>query len=145
MDFQDKNNIFYKMIYGDEAYFKVYENDDFLVILDIFPFNLGHCLILPKIPAVDIFDLSLESAKKIYPLAQKIAKAVSYVTGCDGIRIMQNTKKEAGQVVFYFHLHVIPYFEGDMDENRTAKSFTKDDFASMSAKLSGLLMPTYVS
>ncbi|MCL2353941.1 MAG: HIT family protein [Defluviitaleaceae bacterium] len=108
-----KDTIFYKIIQGQLPCHKVYEDDDFLVILDIFPANLGHCLIIPKTPAKDIFDIDAGTASKLYPLATRIAKAVKNATGCDGVNILQNNQAAAGQVIFYFHLHVIPRFEGD--------------------------------
>lgn len=106
----DTNNIFYKIINGEAPCYKVYEDRDFLVILDIFPTNLGHCLIIPKLPAVDIFDLGYFCTKKVFPLAQEIAQAVKIATGADGIKIEQNNGTAAGQVIFYFHLHVVPHF-----------------------------------
>jgi len=132
MNFADKNNIFYKILHGDAPCYKVYEDDDFLVILDIFPINLGHCLIIPKIPSVDIFDLAPESAGKIYLLTQKLAKAVKVVTDCDGIGIMQNNGASAGQIVFYFHLHIVPRFKNEV---KVKASPTVEEFEGMAAKL----------
>jgi len=137
MDFADKNNIFYKILQGDAPCYKVYEDDDFLVILDIFPISLGHCLIIPKLPAVDIFDLKPDSSKKIYPLAQKIAVAVKAATACDAIKIIQNNGSAAGQIVFYFHMHVVPYFENDSQPKTKP---TAEEFEGMAARLSEYLI-----
>jgi histidine triad (HIT) family protein len=133
-DFGD--NIFYKIINGKAPAYKIYENEDFLVIMDLYPANLGHCLILPKIPAVDIFDLNDRSAAGLYPLAKKVAAAVKDATGCDGVNIMQNNGRAAGQVVFYFHLHVIPRFNQDDIRFSTAqKSYDGAMFEEMAEKL----------
>jgi len=133
-DFSD--NIFYKIIHGEAPSHKIYEDEDFLVILDIYPANLGHCLILPKTPAVDIFDLNEKSAVGLYPLAKKVAAAVKNVTGCDGVNIIQNNGRAAGQVVFYFHLHVVPRFNEDgMRISATQKSFDGAMFEEIADKL----------
>ena len=133
-DFSD--NIFYKIIHGQAPSYKIYEDEDFLVIMDIYPANLGHCLILPKIPAVDIFDLSEKSAAGLYPLAKKVAAAVKSATKCDGVNIMQNNGRAAGQVVFYFHLHVLPRFnEDDVRISATQKSYDGAQFEEMAEKL----------
>jgi len=130
------DNIFYKIIQGEAPSHKIYEDDDFLVIMDIYPANLGHCLILPKIPAEDIFDLNEKSAAGLYPLAKKIAAAVRDATGCDGVNIMQNNGRAAGQVIFYFHLHVIPrYNEDDIHFATTQKSYDGAMFEEMAEKL----------
>jgi len=133
-DFSD--NIFYKIIHGQAPGYKVYEDEDFVVILDLYPANLGHCLILPKIPAVDIFDLNDKSAAGLYPLAKKVAAAVKDATGCDGVNIMQNNGRAAGQVIFHFHLHVIPrYNEDGIRFSTTQKSYDGPMFEEMAAKL----------
>ena len=108
-----ENTVFHKIISGELPSYKLYEDDDFVVILDRFPAAAGHTLILPKIPAKDIFSLSDESAARLYPLAKRVATAVKAATGCDGINIIQNNGAASGQAVFYFHLHILPRFEGD--------------------------------
>ena len=133
-DFSD--NIFYKIIHGQAPSYKIYEDENFLVIMDIYPANLGHCLILPKIPALDIFDLDEKSAAGLYPLAKKIACAVKDATGCDGVNILQNNCGAAGQTVFYFHLQVIPrYHEDDIRFSTKQKSYDGAQFEEMAEKL----------
>ncbi|MCL2396435.1 MAG: HIT family protein [Defluviitaleaceae bacterium] len=131
-----KETVFYKIIHGQLPAYKIYEDDDFLVIMDRYPNNLGHCLILPKIPARDIFDLNDNCAARLYPLAKKIASAVMDATGCDGINIIQNNSKAAGQVIFYFHLHIVPrYHEDDMRIVSHQKDFATEKFEDMAEKL----------
>jgi len=133
-DFSD--NIFYKIVHGEAPAYKIYEDEDFVVIMDLYPANLGHCLILPKIPSVDIFDLNEKSAKGLYPLAKKVAAAVKDATGCDGVNIMQNNGRAAGQVIFYFHLHIIPrYSEDDIRFSTTQKSYDNAKFEEMAERL----------
>ena len=135
-----KESVFYKIIHGELPSYKIYEDDDFLVILDRYPANIGHCLILPKIPAENIFDLNEKSAAGLYPLAKKIASAIKSATGCDGVNIIQNNGRAAGQVVFYFHLHIIPRYPGDgIRINTSQKDYNTDMFEDMAAKIGGQL------
>ena len=130
------DNIFYKIIHGEAPAYKIYEDDNFVVIMDLYPANLGHCLILPKIPCADIFDLSEKSAQGLYPLAKRVASAIKDATGCDGVNIMQNNGRAAGQVVFYFHLHIIPRFnEDDIRFSTTQKSYDSAMFEEMAQEL----------
>lgn len=129
-------NIFYKIIHDKAPGYKIYEDENFVVIMDLYPANLGHCLILPKIPAADIFDLNEKSAEGLYPLAKKVAAAIKNATNCDGVNIMQNNGRAAGQVIFYFHLHIIPRFnEDDIRFSTTQKSYDKEMFEEMASKL----------
>ena len=107
------NNLFHKIIHNEIPSYKLYEDDDFLVILDKYPAHPGHCLILPKIPARDVFELDDRMAAGLYPLAKRVAIAVQAATGCEGINILQNNGPAAGQMIFYFHLHIIPRVAGD--------------------------------
>ena len=130
-------NVFHKIIIGELPSYKIYEDDLFLVIMDLYPANLGHCLILPKKPCVDVFGLDDETAAALYPLAKKIASAVKTATNCDGINIMQNNGKASGQVVFYFHLHVVPRYDGDGIgwHNAKQKDYSEGQFEEMAEKL----------
>ena len=135
-----KDNIFHKIINGLVPSFKVYEDADFLVILDRYPSKIGHCLILPKIPAKDIFDLDDKSAQGLYKLAKRIAYAIRAATGCDGINILQNNGSCAGQVIFYFHLHIIPRFnEDDIQIIKEAKNYETADFEILAEKIKFVL------
>ena len=105
--------IFCKLANGVFPTNYVYEDDDFKVILDAAPAAKGHCLILPKQHADNLFEIEDETAAKIMPLAKKIAYAVKEATGCDGVNILQNNGPAAGQTVFHLHVHVIPRFDND--------------------------------
>jgi len=129
-------NIFYKIVRGEAPAYKIYEDEDFVVIMDLYPANLGHSLILPKIPSIDIFDLNEKSAAGLYPLAKRVAAAIKDATGCDGVNIMQNNGRAAGQVVFHFHLHIIPrYNEDGIRFSTTQKSYDSAKFEEMAEKL----------
>jgi len=137
---QFADNIFYKIIQGDMPAFKVYEDENFVVILDRFPTNLGQCLIIPKTPATDIFDLDDQTAKQIFPLAKRIAAALKAATGCDGVNILQNNGPAADQTVFYFHLHIIPHFkDDDVHFSKIQKNFPDEDFLTMAASVTSKL------
>ncbi|OON98568.1 MAG: histidine triad (HIT) protein [Epulopiscium sp. Nele67-Bin004] len=105
--------IFCKIRDNEMPAFKVYEDDLFIVIMDRFPAGKGHVLIIPKEHAENIFEISDEVAKGLYPMAKKFAEVLKEVLGADGINIVQNNGLAATQAVFHFHLHVIPRFDGD--------------------------------
>lgn len=109
----DANCIFCKIINGDIHSKKVYEDDDFLAILDVAPATKGHVLILPKEHAKTLADLSDDKASKILILAKKIIKAMMEVHSFNNYNIIQNNGKLAGQSVDHFHLHLIPRYSID--------------------------------
>ncbi len=105
--------IFCKLANGVFPTNKIYEDEDFTVILDASPANKGHSLILPKNHFDNLFELDPAIAAKVLPLAAKLAAAIKEELGADGINIVQNNGLAAGQTVYHFHTHIIPRFEGD--------------------------------
>ena len=108
----DPNNIFAKILRGELPCYKIYEDDKALAFLDIMPRASGHALVLPKVPARNILDISPEDLAHVMKIAQKIAKASVEVFRADGVTIQQFNEGAGGQVVFHLHLHVIPRKNG---------------------------------
>ncbi len=115
---RDDNCIFCKLANGDIPTNVIYEDDTFTVILDTSPATRGHALILPKDHAANIYDLPEETASKVFVLAKKLATKMTDILGCDGFNIIQNNGEVAGQTVFHFHLHLIPRYFGDGNEDK---------------------------
>lgn len=111
MDIQDC--IFCKIVKGDIPAAKVHEDKDILTFLDIMPANTGHCLIVPKNHCENLMDMPEKDLMALAKTAQKVAKAISLSMGCEGVNLVMNNGKVAGQVVFHAHIHVIPRFKDD--------------------------------
>ena len=83
-----------------------------MAFLDIRPLQMGHTLVIPKAHYVDIFDTPEEQICHVHKVTKKIALAVKKAAKADGISIIQQNGKAAGQDVFHIHVHVVPRFEG---------------------------------
>ncbi|MCR5587662.1 MAG: HIT family protein [Lachnospiraceae bacterium] len=105
--------IFCKIVKGEIPSNKIYEDDDFMVMLDIAPASKGHAVILPKYHAENIFTLPDEYLEKVLKVARKCSAAMMEVLKCDGVNVLQNNGEAAGQTVFHYHMHLIPRFNGD--------------------------------
>jgi histidine triad (HIT) family protein len=90
----------------------VYEDDITIAFLDIRPLNLGHILVIPKTHYVDIFDIPADLLGHIHRVSKIMAPAVKSATEADGISIIQQNGRAAGQDIFHLHVHVVPRFEG---------------------------------
>ncbi|MBI5003766.1 HIT family protein [Candidatus Kaiserbacteria bacterium] len=109
----DKDCIFCKIVRGEIPSFKVYEDDDTLAFLDIHPVASGHTLVVPKVHATNIFDISSESWTAVSETTRKVAVAIERALEADGVNLMMNNREHAGQVVEHPHMHLIPRFKGD--------------------------------
>lgn len=105
--------IFCKIANGEIPSKTIYEDDEFRVILDLSPATKGHALILPKEHADNLHQLSDETAAHTMILAKKIACIMEEKLKCDGLNLVQNNGRTAGQTVMHFHMHLIPRYEGD--------------------------------
>jgi histidine triad (HIT) family protein len=90
----------------------VYEDDTIIAFLDIRPLNMGHTLVIPKAHFVDIFDTPEEQISQVHKVSKQIALAVKKATKADGVSIIQQNGKAAGQDILHLHVHVVPRFEG---------------------------------
>ena len=107
------NCIFCKIIAGEIPSAVIFEDEEFKAILDRFPGNIGHVLVLPKKHYSNIFDIDEDVAGRLFRLATKIAKNMKEVLGFEAMNVVQNNGGLAGQTVHHFHLHLIPRYEND--------------------------------
>ena len=105
--------VFCKIITGEIPATKVYEDEEFIIFLDIGPVNKGHILVVPKKHYPTLLDMPEEEVGKLYKLVYRAAKAVKEALGADGLNIINNIGSASGQEVFHVHVHVIPRFFDD--------------------------------
>lgn len=108
----DDSNVFAKILRGEMPAEKIYEDDHTIAFMDIMPRGDGHCLVLPKAPSRNIFDVDPQDLARVMETTQKVARAVLKAFDADGVTIQQFNEPAGGQVVFHLHVHVIPRFEG---------------------------------
>jgi histidine triad (HIT) family protein len=106
--------VFCEIVAGTAPAIRVYEDDDFLGILDIRPFTRGHTLVVPKRHSVDLTDTPADTLAGMLAVGQHVARATRLsALGATGNNIAINDGKSAMQTVFHIHLHVIPRRDGD--------------------------------
>lgn len=94
---------------GSASY--IYEDEKVVAFLSIRPIYDGHTLVIPKRHYENIYEVSDEDIAYLFKVVKKVAYAVKKGLRSDGIKIVQNNGKTAGQVVFHLHVHVIPTYE----------------------------------
>ncbi len=99
--------IFCKIVNDEIPNVKLYEDENFIAILDKFPTAKGHILVMPKKHEENIFEASELTVSLILPVIQKICLALKKM-GFSEINIIQNNGEVAGQTVMHLHFHIIP-------------------------------------
>ncbi len=115
---RDSNCIFCKISGGEIPSKTIYEDEEFRVILDISPASKGHALIIPKEHYANLYEMPEDAAGRVMILAKKLAGHMTERLKCDGFNIVQNNGETAGQTVFHFHMHLIPRYAGDGNQDK---------------------------
>lgn len=96
-----ENCIFCKVISGQIPSYKVYEDDNFLAILDINPQSPGHTQVIPKDHHRWVWDVP--NVGEYFEVARKIAKAQQKAFDTDWI-----LSKIVGDEIEHAHIWVFP-------------------------------------
>ena len=107
----DTDNIFAKILRGEMPCVKVYEDDNILSFMDVFPQSEGHTLVIPKAPSRNLLETNAKDIGRLFGAVQRITKAVETALKPDGITITQFNGAPAGQTVFHTHVHIIPRYD----------------------------------
>lgn len=135
----DDQNIFAKILRGELPCHKVYEDDETIAFMDIMPRATGHTLVLPKSPFRNLLDGDPEALGAVMATVQKIARAQMTAFDADGITIQQFNEPAGGQVVFHYHVHVIPRHTDVPLKPHTGEMADNNDLAASANSLSVLL------
>ena len=98
------------MIEGKLSCHIIYQDDDCLVILDKYPIDNGHSLIITKKPYEKLTDMTIDEVAKLFSKIPKIASTIIKATNADGFSIAQNNGKAAKQIIPHVHIHIIPRY-----------------------------------
>lgn len=137
---KDDNCIFCKLAAGDIPTNTVYEDDTFRVIMDANPATKGHSLIIPKDHFANLYEMDEEVAAKAMKLAKKMAVHMKEKLNCDGFNLLQNNEETAGQTVFHFHMHLIPRYLNDGNQDKLTwnhAEFTSEEIEEIATELRG--------
>ena len=102
--------IFCDMLKGKLPFHMIYEDDDCLVILDKYPIDNAHSLIITKKHFEKIIDMNIDDVSRLFSKIPKIANAIIKATNADAFSIAQNNGKAAKQIIPHVHIHIIPRY-----------------------------------
>jgi len=110
----DDGNIFAKIIRGEMPCVKVWEDDQVLAFMDVFPQARGHVLVISKTSkARNLLDAEPKTIGRLIGAVQKTSRALRAALTPDGIVVTQFNGAPAGQTIFHLHFHIIPRWDGE--------------------------------
>jgi diadenosine tetraphosphate (Ap4A) HIT family hydrolase len=106
--------IFCEIVAGRAKASIVHEDVQLVAVMDLFPVNPGHVLVIPRPHVPLLSDLDEQMGAHAFTTAMRLQRAIrDSGVRCQGINLLVADGEAAAQDVFHFHLHVVPRFEGD--------------------------------
>ena len=100
--------LFCKIVEGSIPSDKLFEDDNFIAFRDINPQSRVHILVVPKRHVAKLSDCSESDQEMLSGLlltANKVARDEGMAES--GYRVVINSGRDGGQVVFHIHLHLM--------------------------------------
>lgn len=125
------STVFTKIINGDIPSYKIAENEYCYAFLDIFPLQLGHCLVVPKIEFDQLYELDSTYFSELMNFSKQIARAMKLALPCNRIG-----SAVIGLEVPHAHIHLIPINNmDDMNFSNEKLNLSSEEFESIAKKI----------
>lgn len=132
----DPQNIFARIIRGDAPCYKLYEDDDVLAFLDLYPQSVGHTLVIPKrSAAVNLLDVDTPALCQVMTVVQRLTRVIVDELQPEGVQVAQFNGAAAGQTVFHIHVHIVPRYAGTGMGVHAAQEADRGELEALQARL----------
>ncbi len=92
----------------------LYRGTNCFIMMNLFPYNNGHLMIVPYQHTSDILSLEPESASELWSLVCLSKKALSRSFNPEGFNIGMNLGRVSGAGIDqHIHMHIVPRWNGD--------------------------------
>lgn len=112
------DNCIFCDIYKNKSKRILTENELAFAIYDAFPVNEGHILIIPKRHFDNFFDATNDEITAIYSLLHECKEILSKKYNPTGYNVGVNIGFDGGQTIMHLHVHLIPRYQGDVENPR---------------------------
>ncbi len=135
-DAYDPENIFARIIRGEAPCYRIYEDDDVLAFLDLYPQSFGHTLVIPRRSAAcNLLDVDTDALCKVMVVVQRLTRAIVDELQPDGVQVAQFNGAAAGQTVFHIHVHIVPRYAGQDMRVHAAQQGDRGELEQLQARL----------
>jgi ATP adenylyltransferase len=98
----------------DEKNYVIVRDRSCFALLNSFPYNGGHILVLPYREVADLNGLTDDELADLWRLVRRCTNALTAVMKPDGFNIGINLGKVAGAgIAEHLHVHIVPRWNGD--------------------------------
>ena len=83
-------------------------------VLNLYPYNPGHLMVVPYRQVSELEDLTTDETNELMAFTQKAIRVMKGVSNPDGFNVGLNLGRSAGgSLAEHLHMHVVPRWSGD--------------------------------
>ncbi len=92
----------------------VHRDENFYVMLNRYPYNNGHIMLVPYLHLKSLGELPPATMEELGQMLQLCEKALNQAYACEGMNIGINLGRAAGAgIAEHLHIHLVPRWSGD--------------------------------
>jgi ATP adenylyltransferase len=115
------------------------------IVLNLYPYNTGHLMVIPYAHMPSLEDLPVEVQAEMMTAVSKSLRLLRQAMQPDGFNIGVNIGRAAGAgIESHVHIHIVPRWEGDTNfmlvlaETRVVPEWLDDTYANLRVALEEL-------
>ena len=133
--------VFCEIVKGTAQAYIIYEDEQFIAILDKYPISIGHSLVLPKTHCERVKDLSQRDFCALYARVHALNALITARVNASASHISINDGAAANQLVPHVHVHIIPRNEDDSAGFTSRKLLRDEEMKQIMQKLQTKSIP----
>ena len=94
---------------------EIFRDEKCIILLNKFPYNPGHLLLLPMDHYEDITQLPPNIHSHLGNMMQRCVKLLQSTYKAEGFNIGLNMGQTAGASISHLHWHIVPRYPGDLN------------------------------
>jgi ATP adenylyltransferase len=100
----------------DKRNLVLFRTAHYAVILNRYPYNNGHLMIVPKRHIASLFQMDTQEKKEFFEVLEKVMSALAKAMRPQGYNLGMNISDVAGAgVPDHMHWHIVPRWKGDVN------------------------------
>jgi ATP adenylyltransferase len=113
------------------------------LILNLYPYNNGHCMVVPARHVVEPSDLTPEESAAVWGLVARTADLLRRPLGAEGVNVGVNLGRVSGGSIEHLHVHLVPRWQGDTNfmpivaETKVLVEYLRDTYARFEKAIRG--------
>jgi ATP adenylyltransferase len=132
----------------DEENLILFQGRDVFVMMNKFPYNNGHLMLVPKRHCVDLEELTDRESQELFDLMKTSVRVLKSTLRPHGFNVGINIGISGGAGEAHLHLHIVPRWTGDTNfmpvlvETKIIPQYLEETYKKLHSAFENLLSET---